>query len=315
MSILVREFLLAGALMAESAPSEVAVRATASDAPPETVSMLSARVIAGLEDAGFEPSLGGPWPAGCADDACASEAMQSTSAAAVILLSVEQHDNVYAFVLEARAADGAVLGRVEDVCEICGEDEVAELVELRAGSMSELLESARLGTVHVVSEPIGAEVVIDGATVGFAPIAVELPPGTYAVQLRKPGFVDDRKSIEVVGGVDSRVGVTLLRQPNPSVRPRGWFIAGGVATGLGVAGLAAGIPLVLIDTDPYERNCRADPQGNCAKLYDTMGAGASLTTAGAIGVGAGTVMLLLGRRHRLQQAEIEAAPGGVAVRF
>ncbi|MBV1857693.1 MAG: hypothetical protein KUG77_04715, partial [Nannocystaceae bacterium] len=85
--------------------------------------------------------------------------------------------------------------------------------------------------------------------------------------------------------------------------------------GLGLVGVAAGIPLIVKDGKPYETNCRADPLGNCANLYDTGGAGASLATAGVIGLGAGTAMLLIGRKRRTRPMEVQPTVGGVAGRF
>ena len=313
--MMVSEILLAGALLA--GPPEVLVRATENRAPAETTSTLSDSVIRGLSSAGVDAALGDPWDGTCTDDACVREAMSTTSAAVVIVLSVEQQDNVYRFELDARnARSGQRLVSAEDSCEICGVDEVAELVELRAAALASRLDPPSEGTVRILSEPPGAAVYVDDRNVGVTPMDVPLEAGAHNVRVEKRGFIEEGQSIDVEAGVESDVRFRLMPEvAEVDKSTRRWFIAGGVSLGLGVAGVAAGIPLILMDTQPYEANCRADAEGNCAQLFDTMGAGASLTTAGVIGLGAGTAMLLIGRKRRAARTELEPAPGGMAVRF
>lgn len=314
MSNIVSAILVTGALFAGS--PDVLVRATEKGAPEATISALSGSVVAGLTSAGQDAAAGAAWAGSCADDACVREAMSGTSAAAVVILSVEQHDNVYRFSLEARDADsGERLATVDDTCEICGLDEVAELVELRAAALGERLDRPTEGTLSVTSEPAGAEVYLDGNKVGMTPIELSVAEGAHSVRLVKRGFLDDTRTVDVQVGMEDSMRFKLVAEPEGSAVARRWYVAGGVSMGLGVVGLAAGIPLMLLDTKPYEGNCRADPLGNCAKLYDTMGVGASLTTAGVIGLGAGTAMVLIGRKHSRSRAELEPAPGGLAVRF
>lgn len=315
---MVSELLFAGALLAGS--PEVLVRATENRASEETVSALSESALAGLTSAGVDVALGEPWTADCRDDACTREAMSTTSTAIVVVLSVEQRDNVYRFELDARSGTtGERLARAEDTCEICGLEEVAELVETRAASLGSKLDVPDVGTVRVTSEPPGAAVHVGDETVGVTPMDIVLPQGTHAVRVDKPGFLDDTKSVEVVAGVDGDLRFRLMPEPVPAevrdATARRWLIAGGVTLGVGVLGVAAGIPLVVLDTKPYRPDCRADIQGNCAELYDTMAAGASLTTAGVIGLGAGAAMLLIGRKHQRGHGTVRAAAGGVTVRF
>ena len=313
---MVSEIFFAGALLAGS--PEVLVRATENGASPETVSALVERALAGLTSAGVVATVGDPWDDGCRDDACTREAMTETSAAAVVVLSVEQRDNVYRFELDARSGTtGRRLGRAQDVCEICGLDEVAELVEMRAASLATKLDVPHEGTIRVASEPSGSAVYVGEERLGVTPVDIVLPEGTHAVLVEKPGFIPDTKTVDVLAGVEGDLRFRLMPEPmDADVRDavaRRWFVAGGVAVGVGVLGVAAGIPLVLFDAKPYRANCRADIQGNCAQLYDTMGAGASLTTAGVIGLGAGAAMLLIGRKHRRVHPEATAA--GLRLRF
>lgn len=309
--MMVSEILVAGALLAGS--PEVLVRATESGAPTQTVSALSDSAIRGLSSADVDAALGAPWGVSCADDACVREAMSTISAAVVVVLSVEQQDNVYRFELDARdARTGQRLVSAKDSCEICGLDEVAELVELRAAALASRLDPPTEGTVRILSEPPGAAVYVDDRNVGVTPMDVPLEEGTHTVRVEKRGFLEEGRAIEVEAGVGADVRFRLMPEAAAlDESARRWFIAGGASLGLGVVGVAAGIPLILMDTQPYEANCRADVEGNCARLFDTMGAGASLTAAGAIGIVAGTAMLLTGRKRRVASTE----PGGVAIRF
>lgn len=309
---------IVGALIAGS--PDVELRLVETKAPAETVSVLSESVVTGIVRSGRVAEISGIWREDCADDACFREAMSSTSASAVVLLTVDQRDNVYRFGLEARSvATGERLASVDDVCEICGLEEVAELVELRAAALGERLERPAEGTVRVTSDPPGATVLVDGRTVGATPIELVLPAGPHAVRVEKPGFLENAESLEVRSGVDDELRFRLVAVVVPvstkNKSARRWFTAGGVSLGLGLAGIAAGIPLVIMDGNPYEADCRADPLGNCADLYDTMAAGSALTTAGVIGLAAGGAMLLIGRKRRSLPMEVQPTAGGLAVRF
>lgn len=307
-------FSIAGALFAGS--PEVELRVVASDAPPETVSVLSDSAVAGMAASGRVVEIGAGWRADCAADACFREATSSTSANAVVLLTVDQQDNVFRFGLEARSVTtGERLATVDDVCEICGLEEVAELVELRAAALGERLDRPEEGTVRISSDPPGATVLVDDRSVGTTPLELVLPTGSHAVRVEKSGFLEDAKAVEVRSGVDQDMRFRLVVLPSKANESRRWFIVGGTSFGLGLVGIAAGIPLVLMDGKPYEADCRADPSGNCANLYGTMGAGAALTTAGVIGVGAGTAMLLIGRKRRTLPMEVGPTVGGIAGRF
>ncbi|MGH1345861.1 MAG: PEGA domain-containing protein [Nannocystales bacterium] len=307
-------FSIAGALFAGT--PEVELRVVESEAPAETVSALSDSAVVGIEGSGRVVQIGAGWREDCAADACFREAMSSTSASAVVLLTVDQQDNVYRFALEARsAATGERLGSVDDVCEICGLEEVAELVELRAAALGERLERPEEGIVRITSDPPGATVMVDDRAVGATPLELTLSAGPHAVRVEKPGFLEDAKAVDVRAGVDEEMRFRLVVVPTKDRSARRWLTVGGVSLGLGLAGLAAGIPLVIMDGRPYKTDCRPDPMGNCAQLFGTVAAGASLTTAGVIGVGAGAAMLLIGRKRRSLPMEVRPTAGGIAGRF
>ena len=66
------------------------------------------------------------------------------------------------------------------------------------------------------------------------------------------------------------------------------------AAGVGVLGLAVGIPLVAMDGDPT--NCRGEPRSdgrNCQDVYSTSGAGWTFTTMGIAGLATAGVLFYL----------------------
>lgn len=307
-------FSVVGALFAGS--PEVEVRVVDTAAPAETVSALSESAVVGISTSGRVAEIGPRWRGTCAADACFREAMSTTSARAVVLLTVDQQDNVYRFGLEARSvATGERLASAEDVCEICGLEEVSELVELRAAALGERLDRPAEGAVRITSDPPGAMVWVDDRSVGATPIELTLPAGPHAVRIEKRGFLEDAKAIGVRSGVNDEFRFRMVAAPTQDRSTRRWLLAGTVSAGAGLAGIAAGIPLVVMDGTPYENQCRPDPLGNCAQVYDTIAAGASLTTAGVIGLAAGAAMLLIGRNRKSRPIEVRPSAGGIAGRF
>ncbi|MEA2624790.1 MAG: eukaryotic-like serine/threonine-protein kinase [Candidatus Binatota bacterium] len=81
--------------------------------------------------------------------------------------------------------------------------------------------SPLLAAIEVRSEPIGAEIVIDGVSRGRTPSTVRgLSPGEHAFEVRKDGFVPYRAALDVVGRSVYSVDVKLparLRPPSTVV--------------------------------------------------------------------------------------------------
>ncbi len=91
----------------------------------------------------------------------------------------------------------------------------------------------------VNSEPVGAEVYLDGATASKAvtPARIEVPAGSHTLRVELDGHAPSGRSVEVAAGEALSLGFTLSarRAPAPPwVRPAGW-----AAVGLGIA--AAGV--------------------------------------------------------------------------
>ena len=65
------------------------------------------------------------------------------------------------------------------------------------------------GSLQVMSRPAGAEVIIDGTSVGRTPLSVETSPGTHEVRLSLPGFKGWATTVDVKAGGTTRVSGSL----------------------------------------------------------------------------------------------------------
>lgn len=117
-------------------------------------------------------------------------------------------------------------------------------------------------------------------------------------------------------------------EPDPSNEPRKRMsmspkttqIIAFTAIGVGVAALAGGIALLVIDDNPVKGNCAGanmDADGDCAFRYDTLGGGIGLTVAGVVVAGGGVGLYLWGRKQGKAEpaAEVSLVPGGLRARF
>lgn len=108
------------------------------------------------------------------------------------------------------------------------------------------LELARLpANVRITSNVPDPIVTVDGADVGFAPVAVSRPAGTYRFVVRKPGFDTFDTKLVVLPGQDVDLPAKMAEEKIP-VTKRWWFWTGIVAT---LAGGAA-ITYALTRQDP-----------------------------------------------------------------
>lgn len=79
-----------------------------------------------------------------------------------------------------------------------------------------------VGTLVVQVSPFGADVAIDGNSIGPAPVApLKLDPGTHELLVRAPDFTPSTHVVEVGGGKTVTVVVTLVRAPAINAGPDG----------------------------------------------------------------------------------------------
>jgi hypothetical protein len=67
-----------------------------------------------------------------------------------------------------------------------------------------------MATVSLQSEPMDADVSIDGDFRGTTPFSVKLSAGTHTIEMRRDGFKPWSRELVVVGGDDTRVKAILV---------------------------------------------------------------------------------------------------------
>lgn len=68
------------------------------------------------------------------------------------------------------------------------------------------------GAVNVLSNPAGADVLVDGEFVGNCPAALKLAPGKHTVNVKMPGYKDWSREITVQSGSEVQLTANLEKQ-------------------------------------------------------------------------------------------------------
>lgn len=90
-------------------------------------------------------------------------------------------------------------------------------------------------TLRIAADRDGSVVAVDALDVGIAPVRLTRPAGTYAVVVRKPGFVTYQSKVKVGPGEAPTILATLPEETTP-VTKKVWFwsVAAVVVTGAAV---------------------------------------------------------------------------------
>jgi len=107
--------------------------------------------------------------------------------------------------------------------------------------------------------------------------------------------------------------------PRKRLSPQTTQLIAFTAIGVGVAVLAGGIAMLVLDENPVKSNCsgvHVDADGDCEFRHDTLGGGIGLTVAGVAVAGGGVGLLLWGRKQeRRGPSEVSLVPWGLRARF
>jgi hypothetical protein len=88
--------------------------------------------------------------------------------------------------------------------------EPAPAAAAKAAEPVEPVEEAGTGTLAISSAPSGAEVYLDGASVGQAPIEIDVPSGVHRIRLVEPGGgAEKRQAVQVKSGRTAEVVVNF----------------------------------------------------------------------------------------------------------
>ncbi len=263
---------------------------------------LTTELVEGLERGAFgvvRPEAvvsASPKAEGCAQAKCLSGIASDTNATHVLRARVTVIDRDYAVDVQLYdGRSGGSLAKTDESCEICGIVDAGNLMATASATLRTKLDALAKGpsTLSIVSEPEGAEVLVDGEIIGVTPLERPVIPGKAVVRVSKEGFIAIEREVELVEGVAESLSFELEKVPSrlPS-RPWGWVSLGAGAAALGTAVVFA----VFGATErPYklggdtQSNCyrNEDDDGNCKYVWNTewhalgLGiAGGALTTLG-----------------------------------
>ncbi len=201
--------------------------------------------------------------------------------------TVERRDGEYYVKLTVSRSDGDTAAtEAEDRCELCGEGEVAERLELVAARLRRQLE-ATVGVrprLLVRSRPSGALVEIDGEVVGRTPLDVSVDEGPHVVEVKADGHAPGSFEVSSVAGSTTTRELVLVA--DETSKPKTPLLAPGIAlTAVGVAGIVTGAVLLTLHGREVRSRCRPDVDGDCMQLFNTRLPGAVVVgVGGALGI-------------------------------
>ena len=276
-------------------------------ATSQLVAEVDAAVARALQEDGLPVSGIG---LGCQDEACVLDSARAGAHGGVLTISVEEELNDYRITATLRAATSGdeVASKTVD-CEICSFDEVTEASVVAAREVMEAAGSLPSGEaapapamsfegeLTVSTDPPGAEVFVDGVSMGTTPFSGMIEVGTHEIELRREGYAPEVAFVEIDSEQARTLSVTLTARGGggiwgkPWLRPASW-----AAVGVGAGLLISGFTLIGIDENPYKRDCsgeNVDANGVCKFRYNTLGGGVALTVTGVALAAAGATMLVL----------------------
>jgi hypothetical protein len=192
---------------------------------------------------------------------------------------------------------------------------------------------AKVNTLRVRVNKPGAEVFVDGASVGMSPVEYDLfvDPGTHTVEARLEGYPPVSATVTLAKGKGQEVGITLVaKTANKTVIIAGAAVAGvGAVMGGVFAGLSAakaGSATTILNNNPHlvcpsldVTPAAGTPCGDLKSVVDAKSAFGSTAVwsfvgAGVVGIGTAIYALTAGgprsSRSGLTVAPVASTDGG-----
>lgn len=265
----------------------------------------------------------------CSEAACFVRVAQASSSSRLIKTSITVEGRDYEVALSLiDGSTGQVIATVRDTCDICGVEELGQVIEDVGAALRRKLDAQTTlpPTLVIETEPSGAIVLVDGEPVGTTPLDVVVDPGEASLQIKMEGFLTERQRLTFVDGVRERISLSLEAAPSDiggeeQAKARTLGGVGWAAVALGLAAAGTGGALVAIDERPHSSRCgpeNLDPQGDCKWRYNSLGAGIGMLVGGGALLAAGiTLVVIAAKRKRGSGAKKRASalPGGLAVHF
>ena len=139
--------------------------------------------------------------------------------------------------------------------------------------------AANTGTIQVLADPKGVEIMVDGASQGDAPVKVaELAEGTHIIEGNKDGYTKSELSVEIKKGEFKTVKLTLKEEATPEKVGKLQVSSNIKGAKVAVDGKDVGTtPLLLPSVLPGPHVIRVYNDGS-QELYKTVEIKAGLTT-------------------------------------
>jgi hypothetical protein len=223
----------------------------------------------------------------CVDGVCPS-----------VHIRVSERERDYDIATEVAWPDGRTRA-TSSRCTICTPREAGMRAATEALALLDAAPPVR-STLVITSSPSGAAVEVDGEAVGPTPARIELEPGVHDIVVRKSGHVTQTRRVDLEGG-EGDVTARFELARNPLLSPRAMKIAGWSLVGIGVAAMATGIGLVVLDENPVKNDCsgvHVDRFGNCEFRWNSLGAGVGVLVPGVLATAAGATLVVLDARRR-----------------
>lgn len=226
-----------------------------------------------------------------------------------------------------RADSGEPTITSDELCEICGHEELAERVGDMASTLGRKLGSAvdPQPRLRVLTRPDGSGVSIDGAAVGVTPLDIPVAAGEHEVLVERPGFVAHRRRLTFADGITrtiaSELGPVAKAEPEQPRRARRLAPFGWGSLGLGLGATGGGLALVALHQRPILSDCAGaniDAMGRCKWRHDTLTGGVALSLVGVAVITIGVVLLVIDRRRSRRsqaRASMLVHPSGLGFRF
>jgi hypothetical protein len=235
-------------------------------------------------------------PLAC-DASCIRDVGRASGARWVARARVKVRERDFDVALELLdARSGESVTSSASTCEVCAVAEVGDMIADRAAVLDRKLEAmlAAPPVVRFESRPAKALVWLDGEMIGAAPIERTVTEGRHRARGELRGHLPIEVQFDALPGARETIALDLSPKPRVALRRARWPLLG-----IGVAGLAVGVPLVVLDGRQYRDRCSGgdvDADGDCRFRYDTKTGGAVALAIGGAALVSAIVLIAIARR-------------------
>jgi len=240
----------------------------------------------------------------CEDDACVKKVAKALEVQYVVRSTIAFEDKNYELTLEVFDANATSKGRSVESCELCGAAEANELLAEQALRLQQKLALVPQEPAHVrfQGSPDGAVIIVDGVSMGRAPLKLDLDPGTHRVEVAQSGYLSQVTEVTTVAGLTEQIDFTLevdktAAVGNTELRASRMRLAGGTLLGVAAVFGITAATFIAIDGQQYTADCDdRDMGGDCPQRYNTLSHGIAFAVLGGASLVSGAVLLGLGRQ-------------------